>query len=959
MKNMMMKNSPLFNIYLNRLAYNIWIKYQSQSIYFLSVKKRDLGIAQLKELKGLILGVIEYGESLTEHFHLLSTTNEFGLLGASCKTISNSMDLYHRLKYMQKEKDSLYWDFNLFKKEELSCREKSELEYEKLLESQQKEQYKLEEIHELLNINKKNINKNTKTPSIIVKTQHTILKYVYKLSIKLELPFDTILNQSIRGKIRKNTTIEVLQINSFLTSEIVQLNIRSLLWYTLYLVIFLGGTSGIVMQELYRKIGMYMLLTFEQIQSIESDKLYYRLGNYLCNALEKVLKEENILLWSKTDDLNISILETVNKYVSDEIKIKQNFLSYLNIENIFESSIAMILKPLTTTGYLTLNNIKTKTKQAENINIKVSKQGYDVIEKLQQVRYKINHVMYNYLKSNYSYFLSLYDEEKKQLKVFSKPDFANYNTNAINKLESVLISSTNHEINLTYLTEHILDKVIVATAQIKNINTVHQLSSKLQLNIKKVLVYTNYTNAGLNKTKLYHVCKELFTDYKTLLLEYHQYKTYKNKLYGIKSKIRTLKDTFSILDIWAKDYIYYDNKESLYFVWRIDHRGRLYTIGNNNMMSNKCLRYCLEPVYSYSFKENYNNIIIDISHNYFGTNDIDINHISMFHSHIDKWLSNKYKYIKQADNPFGFLRGILEYELFKSIPNYKTSYLISLDGTANVYQHVSCLTKDRNLARAVNVIKTEQPNDLYSQLLSDIDTTELNLVLTRKTIKKSVMCYAYGLTDHGRLNYLKASLPDAPIDEVIKLSKLLHLQLAKTYPGVLKVRRLLENLVTEKCKQGLPITISNNYLEWKHLKYKTKKKVFSYTKPFNIYRTKTRIYMLENTQTLDHAKLKTSITANYIHHLDSESLMTTILDYSKITNNKPIFTIHDCFMVPAPYKQQLLSSFKKSLLDIYNNKNKIKELYLLNNVDYTDSCDEIDYDTFEIIDILESNHILC
>jgi len=320
------------------------------------------------------------------------------------------------------------------------------------------------------------------------------------------------------------------------------------------------------------------------------------------------------------------------------------------------------------------------------------------------------------------------------------------------------------------------------------------------------------------------------------------------------------------------------------------------------------------------------------------------------------WLLNKKEYIKKADNKYGFIRGILEYERFKKDSNYETSYLISMDGTANVYQHVSCLTRDRNLAKSVNILKSDKPNDLYNDLLKDLSYLGMNL--TRNTIKKSVMCYAYGLTAHGRLTYLKEELPNIPIDKVLILSEALIRKLKNKFPGVILVRSLLEELVLQRVKQSLPVKISNSFLEWTHVKYKVKKSTFSYTKPFSITRSKTRIYMLEPTNILDLRKMKTSITANYIHHLDSESLMWTVLEYKKLTNDKPIFTIHDCFMVPAPYKKDLFNCFKTSFLKIYRDKNVLKELYLNNKIVFDDNCLDNKHETFTIEELLKSDYIL-
>jgi len=89
------------------------------------------------------------------------------------------------------------------------------------------------------------------------------------------------------------------------------------------------------------------------------------------------------------------------------------------------------------------------------------------------------------------------------------------------------------------------------------------------------------------------------------------------------------------------------------------------------------------------------------------------------------------------------------------------------------------------------------------------------------------------------------------------------------------------------------------YIQWSHNIYKIKKSFLSYKNLFGNNNKKTRIYLLKHTDTLDIRKMKTSFTANYIHSLYSESLMRTVSKYIKRTKEKPILTIHDCFMVPV------------------------------------------------------------
>lgn len=101
--------------------------------------------------------------------------------------------------------------------------------------------------------------------------------------------------------------------------------------------------------------------------------------------------------------------------------------------------------------------------------------------------------------------------------------------------------------------------------------------------------------------------------------------------------------------------------------------------------------------------------------------------------------------------------------------------------------------------------------------------------------------------------------------------------------------------------------------------------------------------------------MKTGFAANFIHSLDSESLMRTVLLYKKQTNNQPIFTIHDCFMVPAPNKAVLIDCFKDSFITIYST-DRIKKLYEMNKTPL--SITTKSKNTFKLKDIRNSKYIL-
>ena len=94
---------------------------------------------------------------------------------------------------------------------------------------------------------------------------------------------------------------------------------------------------------------------------------------------------------------------------------------------------------------------------------------------------------------------------------------------------------------------------------------------------------------------------------------------------------------------------------------------------------------------------------------------------------------------------------------------------VQLDGSCNGSQHWSAIMRDEDLAAKVNVSPTEKPGDLY-QLVADTATAiceegntkwqeifyeHWEQSIPRKVVKRSTMCDAYGITDHGIRRYCR------------------------------------------------------------------------------------------------------------------------------------------------------------------------------------------------------------
>ncbi len=117
-------------------------------------------------------------------------------------------------------------------------------------------------------------------------------------------------------------------------------------------------------------------------------------------------------------------------------------------------------------------------------------------------------------------------------------------------------------------------------------------------------------------------------------------------------------------------------------------------------------------------------------------------------------------------NPsFQRLAAILDF--IQALDTGYSSIPVQLDGSCNGSQHWSAIMRDPKIAELVNVSPTEKPGDLY-QHVADIGTelcrtgdSEWSQIfvehwqdrIPRKVFKRSTMCDAYGITDHGIRRY--------------------------------------------------------------------------------------------------------------------------------------------------------------------------------------------------------------
>jgi len=191
----------------------------------------------------------------------------------------------------------------------------------------------------------------------------------------------------------------------------------------------------------------------------------------------------------------------------------------------------------------------------------------------------------------------------------------------------------------------------------------------------------------------------------------------KEKLNRLKIQKDLAKHYYSldlIIDI-AKEFSEY---EKIYFVWRMDFRGRLYPLqtllhpqgddviksllnfGERKEIDEKWFKIHGANLFGKD-KETYENRI-----KWFDENEEKILSVS---EGSDFWM--------EADEPYQFYAFCLEYSKYKKDRNYKSPLIVSVDGSNNGLQHISTMLRDKESARRVNVLPTEKVEDIYMDVL--------------------------------------------------------------------------------------------------------------------------------------------------------------------------------------------------------------------------------------------------
>lgn len=351
----------------------------------------------------------------------------------------------------------------------------------------------------------------------------------------------------------------------------------------------------------------------------------------------------------------------------------------------------------------------------------------------------------------------------------------------------------------------------------------------------------------------------------------------------------------------------------------------------------------------------------------------------------------------EADKPFQFLAWCFEWNNYCSDPDNFVSHIpIQLDGTCNGLQHYSALLRDVKGGKAVNLVNSKKPNDIYGvvaarleEKLKEIQNESnvnsngnhtvysnawLCLGINRKLTKRPVMVLPYGGTRLSCREYIQEYLTDNyspnfiwkhfatgnnPTECAFKVSswlaKYLWDSIVETLSSATVGMAYLRKIARLITKQKQPI-------EWLTPAGLLIRQAYPLRRKKEI---KTELYgsILKTTINLDLEELDTQrqvngICPNFIHSLDAACLMLYLIK-CKRAGIDAFMTVHDCYGTYASDTEASAKFLREAFVEIYRQpilKNFTEDVLEGLNIKDEEKPEIPEYGELDIDEVLKSEY---
>ena len=291
-----------------------------------------------------------------------------------------------------------------------------------------------------------------------------------------------------------------------------------------------------------------------------------------------------------------------------------------------------------------------------------------------------------------------------------------------------------------------------------------------------------------------------------------------------------------------------------------------------------------------------------------------------------------------ADDPWQFLAWCFEWATLQRVGKLNSHLPVNVDATNNGLQILSMLTRDAFGMRATNVLPTETPADIYALVAkmaeadlrkqaaegSALSQALVDFGIDRKTTKKSVMCYSYGLTPYTNRQYISDWYDDQihrqkrtrPFDDSEKyiaihlLSKAIRdsiESLLKKPKECMKWFRDCSAIVSDAGKPLTWTTPSGFVVQQRYYNY-TNQSIKSW-----ISGKLLSVWFREDSDEISKQKQRNGVSPNFVHSLDAAALHKTVTRAHKELGINDFAMIHDSYGTHAADCED----FNKIIRDVF------------------------------------------
>jgi len=297
----------------------------------------------------------------------------------------------------------------------------------------------------------------------------------------------------------------------------------------------------------------------------------------------------------------------------------------------------------------------------------------------------------------------------------------------------------------------------------------------------------------------------------------------------------------------------------------------------------------------------------------------------------------------EADKPWQFLAWCFEWATLKTTGKLDSYLPVNVDATNNGLQILSMLTRDPYGMRATNVLPTESPEDIYAvvadkalKILKDqalkgdkAAKAWVEFGINRKTTKRSVMCYSYGLTEYSNRAYVSEWFDEQIYEEGRKNP----FEDDKVYIGIHVLAKAIwqgiESVLAKpkECMKWFQdcsriLTDADQPICWKTPSgFPVVQKYFNYaSKRIRTWISgqATHIRYRESDDKLSKIKQRNGVSPNFVHSLDAAALHKTIIRCNKDSNLYDFAFIHDSYGTHATGCEALNKTLREVFVEMFS-----------------------------------------